>query len=368
MGIINLSESTELIKELTLNRSIGAIPFAGRYRVIDFALSNMVNSDINNVSIFTQGKTRSLMDHLGSGQPWDLNRKRDGLFIFHPDVSSYDIVQKKGDIEMFKEQLDYMKKSKQEYILMSRSYMVCNIDYRSVVDFHEKTDADITIVYKSMNNSVRRFVNCDTLTMNHEDEVMSIGKNLGKEKYYNVSMEMYLMKKDLLIQIIEDAIHTGDGDYLKQCIFNRMRSLKVMGYRYYGYLSCINSLSNYYTASREMLDVNVYRSLFSGERLIYTKIKDEAPAKYTNTSAVVNSIIGSGSIIEGTVENSIIARGVNIAKGAIVRNSIVMQNANINETSNLNYMIIDKNVTISKKKMLFGDINHPYVVKKNAIL
>lgn len=260
MGIINLSERTENIKELTLNRSIGALPFAGRYRLIDFALSNMVNSRIDNVAVVTQGKTRSLMDHLGSGKPWDLNRTKDGLFVFHPDVSSEDIVQKKGDIEIFKDHLDYLYRSPQEYVAMSRSYMIAMVDYEDVLNYHESCGADVTIVYANVLNS-GDFIHCDTVMVNNQHEILSIGKNMTKNGSIDVSLEMYMMKRELLITIIEDAIQSGDGDHLKQCIFNRLPQMKVCGYRHFGYVACINSLNNYYKNSMDMLKSDIYSEL-----------------------------------------------------------------------------------------------------------
>jgi glucose-1-phosphate adenylyltransferase len=367
MGIINLSERTDYIKELTLNRSIGSLPFAGRYRLIDFALSNMVNSRIDNVAIVTQGKTRSLMDHLGSGKPWDLNRNRDGLFVFHPDLSSLDVVQKKGDIEIFKDHLDFLYRSNQDYVAMSRSYMIAAVDYEKMLTYHEERQADVTIVYSKVING-EHFMNCDTVLIGNSHEIRSIGKNMSKSDEVDISLEMYLMKRELLITIIEDAIQSGDADHLKQCIFNRLPNMKVYGYRHFGYVACINSLNNYYKASMDMLDQDIYSELFRNERLVYTKVKNEPPAKYFNTSVVKNSLIGSGCIVKGTVINSVIARGVTVEEGAVIKNSIVLQNANIAETSNLNYMILDKNVTISAEKRLNGDVNHPYVVKKNAVL
>lgn len=367
MGIINLSERTEYIKELTLNRAIGALPFAGRYRLIDFTLSNMVNSRIDNVAIITQGKTRSLMDHLGGGKPWDLNRNKDGLFVFHPDVSSQDVVQRNGDMEIFKEHLDYLYRSSQEYVAMSRSYMIASVDFDEVRKYHEERGSDITIVYTKVKNG-EDFLHCDSVMVANDHEIKSIGKNMTKDKEVNISLEMYLMKRELLITIIEDAIQSGDSHHLKQCIFNRLPQMKVYGYRHFGYVACINTLNNYYKASMDMLHHDVYSELFKGDNLVYTKVKNEPPAKYTQSSVVQNSLIGNGCVIEGTVINSIIARGVVVEEGAVVKNSIVLQNANISKVSDLNYMIIDKNVTISAEKRLNGDENHPYVVKKNAVL
>lgn len=366
MGIINLSASTEKLKNLTEIRTIGSIPIGGRYRVIDFTLSNMVNSGISNIAICTQGKARSLYDHIGSGKYWDLDRKKDGLFYFHPEASSIDIVQKKGDIEIFNSMINYIKKSKQEYVFLSRSYMICNADYSNMLDYHKTSEADITILYKRMNNHVRRFVDCDTINIDEHDDIISIGKNLGKKKYYNVSMEMYIMKRELLVELIEESIHLGDVDFLKQCIFKQIGNLKVKGFAFDGYLACINSIQNYYRTNMDMLLPEVQKELFHGDGLIYTKIKDEPSTFYADDSFTSNSLVSSGCIIEGIVENSILSRGVHVKKGAIVRNSVVMQNANIEETANINYMILDKNVSIGEKRVFNGDADHPFVIAKNA--
>lgn len=366
MGIINLSASTDKLRELTEKRTIGSIPIGGRYRIIDFILSNMVNSGITNIAISTQGKSRSLYDHIGSGKYWDLDRKKDGLFIFHPEVSSIDVVQKKGDIEIFNSMLNYIKQSSQEYVLLSRSYMMCKVDYTQMLDYHKSTDADITIMYKSMNNNVKRFVGCDTINFNEDNTIASIGKNLGKKTFYNISMEMYMMKRTLLIDIIEESIHLGNVDYLKQCVFNQIDELNVNAFPYDGYLACINSLQNYYRANMDLLDREIQDELFEKNGLIYTKVKDEPPSFYGGDSFVSNSVVSSGCVIEGVVENSLLSRGVHVEKGAIVRNSIVMQNSVIGETSSISHMILDKNVTIGEKKVLSADIEHPYVIRKGA--
>lgn len=366
MGIINLSASAERLSSLTEIRTIGSIPIGGRYRVIDFTLSNMVNSGISNIAVCTQGKARSLYDHLGSGKYWDLDRKKDGLFVFHPEASSLDVVQKKGDIEIFKSMLSYIKKSSQKYVFLSRSYMVCNIDYTDMLAYHKASEADITIMYKRMNNHVRRFVNCDTINIDEHDNIISIGKNLGKKKYYNISLEMYIIKREMLIDIIEEAVHLGNVDYLKQTIFNLIGKMSVKGYPFEGYLACINSLQNYYQANMDMLKAEVQEELFHNDRLIYTKIKDEPSTYYGDDSYTANALVSSGCIIEGVVENSVLSRGVHIKKGAIVRNSVVMQNTVVNETASLNHMIIDKNVDIGEKRIFNGDAEHPFVIAKNS--
>ncbi|SHK44874.1 glucose-1-phosphate adenylyltransferase subunit GlgD [Tepidibacter formicigenes] len=368
MGIINLSEKEDAIKEITYNRPIATIPIAGRYRVIDFVLSNMVNAGIQNVSIFTQGKCRSLMQHLETGKEWDLNRKIDGLFVFNPVINSSDTILSKGDIKNFKDQMDYIKQSKQNYVLLSRSYMICNVDYIDAFKYYKESNADITILYKKVDTNNEKFLNCDTLNLNENGNVISIGKNVGNKDSYNISMEMYIMKKNLLLEMIENSISIGDNAYLKEAIHNNISNLNVNAYRFNGYLACINSIENYYKSSIELLDVDISEELFYKNGYIYTRVRDEAPTKYSNSSHVVNSFIANGCIIEGTVENSIIARGVKVKKGAIVKDSVIMQKCVVEEDTILKHVVLDKNVNISKNKVLCGDMKKPLVVKKNLNL
>lgn len=366
LGIINLSENEDRIRELTLNRPLAAIPIAGRYRLIDFTLSNMVNAGIATVGIFTRNKFRSLMDHVGSGRPWDLDRKIGGLFIMNPMYDYTSLIKRFGDIEHFKNSIDFIKSSKQEYVLITRSYMLCNIDLKPAFAFHKKSGADVTIIYKPVaGDQVDRYESCDMLKMNGDD-VEGIGQNTGRHDESNISMEMYMMKKDLLIDIIEKTIENGDADYLKQAVFNRMKTLDVKGFPFEGYLSVVNSTENYYRTSMELFETEIYDELFTRNGLVYTKIKDEPSASYTEDAEVNNAIIANGCIIEGKVENSIIFRSVHVKKGVHIKDSIIMQGSQIGEGAKLESVILDKNVTVSEKKNLSGAKENPYVIKKGA--
>jgi glucose-1-phosphate adenylyltransferase len=368
MGIINLSESEGAIKEITYNRPIATIPIAGRYRVIDYTLSNMVNAGIHNVAIFTRGKSRSLMDHLGTGKDWDLDRKIDGLFVLNPVINLDEMITNKGDIENFKNHMDYIEHSKQKYVLLTRSYMICNVNYGDALKYHKKTGADITIIYKNMENHHHKFINCDTLNLDASSKVISIGKNTGKTKFYNMSMEMYIMKKELFLEIIQKSISTGESEYLKQAIFLNMKNLNVNAYPFRGYLSCINSIQNYYKTNMELLDIKISQELFYKNGLIYTKVKNEPPTKYTDSAKVTNSIVANGCVIKGTLENSIVGRGVVIKKGAVVKDSIVMSKSVIEERVYLKNVILDKYVHITRGKVLYGDKKNSFVIKKNMKL
>lgn len=366
MGIINLSENEEKIQDLTLNRPIAAIPFGGRYRIIDFAVSNMVNSGIQRVAIFTRHKFRSLQDHLGPGKYWSLDRKRDGLFMLHPMVDYTSSVRRYGDIENFKDNLGFIRESKQEYVLISRSYMIANIDFTPALEAHKATGADITMICKHITDgqSASQYIGLDVLEVDEKMGVKGVGINFGAKNDYCLSMEMYILRKSLLIEIITNAYQSGSTDFLKQAVLAYFSKLKVNAFPYSGPALCINSINNYYKANMDLLNRQMYQQIFTGHGLIYTKIKDEPSTFYAPNSKVVNSIVANGCIIEGTVENSILFRGVHVKKGAIVRNAIVMQDGIVGEDAHLNYVIADKSVVVGDRKVLMGDGGVPFVIKK----
>lgn len=364
MGIINLSENEDYIKELTYHRPIATIPFAGRYRIIDFTLSNMVNAGINNVAIFSQGKSRSIMDHLGTGKEWDLDRQRDGLFVLNPFFNINETRTRRGDIENFIDHIDYLQYSRQEYILLSSSYMVCNMDLSKAFEYYKKTNADITMIYKKIDKEHERFLDCNILNLDQKNNVISVGRNIDQECKCNISMEMYIMRKELLIEIIQSCIRTGENDYLQQAIISRVKDLHINAYEFDGFLSCINTIKSYYNTNRELLDVDILKELFFENGIIFTKTKNEASTKYTADAEIENSLIANGCVIEGKVENSIIGRGVRIHKNAIIKDSIIMNKGTIEEKVFLKDVILDKFVHITQGNVLNGDPINPLVIKK----
>ena len=363
MGILNLNENETNIISLTKNRPLAAIPIAARYRIIDFALSNMVNSGLKNIGIFTQSKSRSLVDHLGSGKPWDLDRRLNGLFVFNFGIASTSL----NDAEMLWNNMEYLYRSKEKNVILSPSYMIGNIDYTAAVKYHEGTQQDITVIYKNINTGIKNFLNCDVLNIDENNNVLSVGKNIGTYDSLNISMEMFIMKKDLLISLINKCIQTGSYCTIKDAIYKSINDLHVIAYEYKGYLQCINSISAYYKANMGLLNLKTTKELFFSNGPIYTKIKDEPPTKYDHKSKVKNSIIADGCIIEGVVENSIISRGVVVHSGAEIKNCIILQNCEIKENSKLHNVIMDKNVIIDAGKILNGDVEFPLVIEKRAL-
>lgn len=362
MGILMLNENEDRIKRLTRNRPLASIPFGGRYRIIDFVLSNMVNSGVNNIGIFTDGKTRSLMDHLGSGKPWDLDRKLNGLFIFNFRQKNY-----MSEIETLKNNIEYFYKSKEEYAILSSSNMICNIDYKAAAAFHEASDADITVIYKKIQDGRVNFIDCSLLNLDKDSNVLSVGKNIGIDDDCNICMEMFIMKKKTLINLIVECIKTGYYTSIKDAIYRKLNFLQINAYEFKGHLECINCVNSYYNANMDLLNLNVSRDLFFKNGFIYTKSQDEPPTRYVEGSKVMNSLIANGCIIEGNIQNSIIFRRVKIAKGAEVKNCIIMQNCEIKAGARLTNVIIDKNCVIEEGKELKGDLDFPLVIEKKGI-
>jgi glucose-1-phosphate adenylyltransferase len=368
MGIVDLCEREDSIRELTYHRPIASIPIAGRYRMIDFTLSNLVNAGVTNISIFTQNKYRSLLDHLGTGKAWDLDRKNDGLFIMTPMFDYYTLGIARGNIENFKNHMDYIHLSKQNNIILTGSNMICNLNYNDAIKYHNETGADITMVYKHTDNCTEDFMYCNTLNIDGNGRITGVDTNMGNKSEHNISMNMFIMKKALFLDIVHTCVSRGDCDFFKDAVHKNLDNFKVYGYKFEGHLANINSTQNYFKANMQLLDQDISRELFFKNGLIYTKVKDEPPTKYASQSKVTNSLIANGCIIDGEVENSVIFRSVKIAKGAVIRNSIIMQNCIIEEDTLLRNVILDKGVRITRNKQLKGDESHPTIIEKKAII
>ncbi|WP_297639271.1 glucose-1-phosphate adenylyltransferase subunit GlgD [uncultured Clostridium sp.] len=362
IGIINLDEDEKGLGELVKKRNLGSVPIAGKYRMIDFVLSNMTNSGVECIGIFTKNKSRSLMDHLTNGRPWDLHRKKDGLKVFNFGEEDPQF----SDVRNFLENIEFIKYSRKEYILIAPSYMVCNIEYRQLIQEHKKNNNDVTIVYKEVKNADKTFVECDVLNLDVNNKVLSIGKNLGEKKCSNISMEMYFMKTELFIDIVYDCIRSGEYRKVKEFIHSKLNTLNVFAYKFEGYLSCINTLEEYYKTNMNFLNPEISEELFSGEELIYTKAKDCAPTLYTEDSKVGNSIIANGCYIEGEVNNCVIGRSVHVAKGAKLEGCIIMQNSTIGKESELKNIIVEKNMNIEEKEKYIGTEEYPVVIQRRG--
>lgn len=365
MGLIFANAHDNLMVELTERRSMASIPFGGRYRVIDFAMSNMVNAGISKVSVITKSNYHSLMDHLGAGKPWDLDRKKGGLFVLPPYSNGLDIPG--GTVNAVIGIMPFLRHCNEEYVVMCDSDVIANIDIEKLVDAHIEKGADVTIAYK--NGPIpQNHRDLMVLDLDEDEKVTDITFREKSTHPYNYSLDIVVVKRDILIDLVNTA---ASHNYLSISIdvFSRhLSDLNIYGYKIDEYAVIMDSLATYFNANMELLDKSVRDQLFNKERPIYTKTRDDMPAKYGLGSKVSNSVIADGCIIEGTVENCILFRGVRIGKDAVVKNCILMQDTVIEDRVNLTYITTDKNVVITKGKCLNGSENYPMTIRKDSVV
>ncbi len=364
MGIINLQENDSLIKEMAESRPIASIPFAGRYRIIDFALSSMVNSGIGHVGVMLPSKSRSILDHLRSGKDWDLARRHEGLFYL-PAVKA-DSETRAGDLQNFYHNIDFVEHSDQKYVLLASGSFVYNMNFDNVLRFHQNTGADITMVYNvaSEEESGEGII----LETAENGLVQDIAQKPAVYEGSKVSMGIYLMEKRVFVEMVRYAFEHGGTDLLLDGIMRRAAEYTIYGYAHDGFVARITSTNAYYRASMEVLKPENWEELFMGKEYIYTKSKDEVPVQYKETAKVTNSLVANGCIIRGEVENSILFRGVKVGEGVKIKNSIIMQKCDVRDHSLIENVICDKNVVITPDKWLKGAPNYPLIVTKNVVI
>jgi len=363
MGIIDMSTPFENIRSLTKIRPLASIPVGGSYRIIDFSLSNLVNAGIRNVGIFGGAEDlNSLVDHLGKGAEWDLNRKKDGIFIFERMAETFF----SNNTKRLKKNIEYFVRSTQKNVILMSAHMVCNIDIEDVIKNHELSEKEITVVYKKVINANEKFDNCDCVKIGKDSEVKGIGQNLFFRNKENISMEIFVLSKELYIKLVCDGIEEGTYFSGRDLINRNMSKYRVNGYEFKGYLSCISSTKEYFDFNMDLLSREVRSDLFSQEgRNIYTKVKDTPPTLYKKGADIRNSLISNGCILAGKVRNSILARGSIVEEGAVVEDCIILQGSIIKSGAVLKNIIIDKNNEIKSNERLTASRNYPLVVEKS---
>lgn len=365
MGIIFSNINEESIRALTERRTLGSVPFGARYRLIDFPLSNMVNSGINKVAVITKRNYQSLMDHLGSGKPWDLSRSRDGLYIFPPFGN--DVGEFRNRVDMLCSIGGFIGNSIEEYVILSDCDTVCNIDYNEVINNHMAHQADITIIYKR-GSIPEKSAEVMTFEFGEDRRINDIKISPNTRKKCNISMNMVIMKRELLLELIYGCISNNCTSFEKDALQSNVKKYRMFGYEFKGFNRVICSMGDYFGANMDLLNEQIRRKLFDNDRPIHTKIRDDMPCRYGLGCNAKNSLIGGGCVIEGQVENSIIFRGVKIGKGSCVDNCVIMQDTLIGENCNLGHIISDKDVTIKSGRTLMGSSSYPVHISKGSIV
>ena len=373
MGIIYTNKDDLSLRELTNQRSVAALPLAGRYRVVDFVLSSMVNSGVRNVGVIMQRNYRSLMDHLGSGKEWDLHTRNNGLFLLPPFVTQETGGEYLGVLDALRANFDYLRRSTQKLAILTNSNMVFNMNFEPMIRQHEQTDADITLLY----TKVRRDMELSSagkhthafLNVEKDGRISDMEVNPNAANYDTMYMNVLLIKRTLLMHLVDGAAAHGEHDINRELIQPAIKSgsLKVYGYEFKGYYRRIETIKSYFRCNMDLLDYNVRQELFK-KSPVYTKTRDDVPAVYREGNNVKNSLVADGCVIEGSVENCVLFRGVHIGRNASVKNAIIMQDSEIEDSVELENVILDKNVTVRAHGRLIGQVQYPIVIGKNVTL
>lgn len=372
LGIIFPNSYDALVPDLVSERLMASIPFAGRYRMIDFILSSMVNCGIDNISVMVRQNYHSLMDHLGTGREWDLARKKGGLHIF-PPFAEKDVKVYTGRVEALASILSFLKSQREKYVVMSDSNIAVNFDFSDLVAAHVSSGADVTMAYhrEVLPDSARKADSANkgfyyTLKM-EGNRVNKIYVNSQESDIQNFCMNIYILDRELLIDLINTGFVRGHVYFERDVLLPQLEKLNVQGYEYKGYLARISDMKSYFDENMKLLNEQNLDGLFMGNP-IYTKIRDDNPTRYISGAKARNIMAADGCVIEGEVENCVLFRGVKIGKGAKVKNCVLMQDTVIQADTCIEYIITDKKVTITSGKDLKGTESFPVFVAKHQVV
>ncbi len=373
-GLIFSNIHDSSIPELTRLRTIASVPFGCKYRLIDFPLSNMVNSGITKVGIITHYNYQSLLDHIGTGKDWDLARRSGGIKILPPFITAYENAAANKlyntRLEALFGVMNFINKCNEDYIVMSDCDVICNIDIADVLKQHVAKGSDITVVTKKIVPSTYPLSSKnEVVTADAEGNISDVAEYTQTEDEIELSMNILIVGRTMLQNLLLDAAAHGFNSFYRDIIGRNIGKLKISAYRYSGYYSLVGSLESYFYASMKLLRKEAREGLFGiGARPIYTKVRNMPPTKYVDDAKVENSLIADGCVIEGRVENSILFRGVRVGKGTVVRNSILMQDTYVGDDVKLNCVISDKNVIIKDGRELSGHESMPFFIGKGVMV
>ena len=359
------NESVSL-PSLCEGRTLGAVPFGGKYRLIDFPLSNMANSGIDKIGVIIKNNYHSLLDHLGSGKAWGLSRRKGGLILLPPFLKSAGFYD--GKVQILSSLSSFIEKSSEKYVLISECGEVCNFNYRLMLEQHIKTGADITISYKQSENykniNQPLFLELDE---NQRIVDMFIGDKMTSGRQ-NLSLFSMLIEKNLLLKLVAACAGRNKLDFKRDILQSNINNLKIFGYKFDGIDMIIGSLDEYFNSNMALMESDVRTKLFDKRHPIITKARDDMPAKYGLRSNITNSLIAAGSVIEGSVSNCVIFSGVKIGKGSRLSHCIIMQDTIIGENVDLSYVICDKDSQITFGKSINSQLFCPVYIKKRSVV
>ena len=363
-GIILAGGSNRKMRELTAVRAAAAMPVAGSFRSIDFALSSMTNSHIQKVAVLTQYNARSLHEHLNSSKWWDFGRKQGGLYVFTPTITSENSHWYRGTADALYQNLDFLRRCHEPYVVITSGDAVYKLDFNRVLDYHIAKRADITVVCKDLkpDEDATRF---GTIQMDEDGRIREFEQKPMVARFGTISTGIYVVRRRQLIDLLERSADDERYDFVNDILIRYKNLKKIYGYKMDSYWNNITTVDAYYQTNMDFLQAEVRKFFFEELPGVYTKVSDQPPAKFNPGSAVKNSLIGSGSIINGRIENSVIFKKVFIGNNCVVRNSIILNDVYLGDNSYIENCIVESRDTIRANARYVGENEIKIVVEKN---
>lgn len=364
LGIVLAGGNNYRMKELSQRRAVAAMPIAGSYRSIDFTLSNMSNSRIQRVAVFTQYNARSLNEHLSSSKWWDFGRKQGGLFVFTPTTTMESSFWYRGTADAMYQNLNFLKNSHEPYVVIASGDAVYKMDYNKVLEYHIEKKADITVVCKEMgdDSEITRF---GTIRMNEESRIEEFEEKPVIAKSKTVSCGIYVIRRRQLIELLEKCAEEDRFDFVKDILIRFKDIKRIYGYKIKDYWRNIASVEDYFATNMDFLKPEVRDYFFKQYPSIYSKADDLPPAKYNVGSNVKNSLVSSGSIVNGTIEDSVIFRNTFIGSNCYIKNSVILNDVYIGDNTRIENCIVEGGDTIKANTRYIGEDGIKIVIEQN---
>ena len=366
IGIILAGGNNRRMRELTEKRAVAAMPIAGSYRAIDFALSNMTNSGIGKVAVITQYNAKSLTRHLSSSKWWNFGRKQGGLFVFTPAITAESNNWYRGTADSLYQNIDFLKHSHEPYVIIASGDGVYKLDYNTVLEYHVEKRADITIVVKDMKDrsEINRF---GLVSMTDDNRVTNIDEKPLETNLSMVSTGVYVIRRRMLIELLEKAAEEDRHEFVRDILVRYKNLKKIYAYELKDYWANISTVNAYYKTNMDFLKKDVRDYFFHQYPDVYSKVEDLPPAKYNFGAHVKNSLISSGCIVNGTIENSVLFKKVYVGNNAVIKNSIILNNAYIGDNAYIENCIVESNSTIKAESKFIGEHEVQIVREDNPI-
>ncbi len=367
LGII-IDSKRKASSQMFARRRLGfTLPFLGMYRVIDFPLSNMTNSGINQVAIIPHQNSRSLSDHLSSTKWWNFGRKKGSLFLLPPYNSNNSAGYFRGTADAMYQNISFLERSNQKYAVIANGHAIYKMDYRKIIQDHADSGADITIACSDKQGELD-YTQFGVITLGHNKTVLKFEEKPMDPEGRHISLGIYVIERTLLIKILKELQEDERFDFVHDFIERHQKRIKINAFEYNGYWSPIGNVKDFYRANMDFLNTSIRNELLHTQPRIFSKVKDEPPTKYNSKANTVKSIVANGCIINSYVESSIVSRGVFQSDNSSIKNSIIMEDVVIGKNCALDYVIVDKGVIISDDKQLSGTKDNPLIITQNQII